>query len=188
MQKNSNLTFWLLILGLVLFAAYSVYHRSQVLDGVPATTSKVGANASSISQLAPEIVLQDLQGKTVKLSDYRGKVVVLNFWASWCPPCKAEMPDLDQIAAELSVDQFGILLAVNMTEGSRETESKARAYIEDNRFSMRVLLDEDGNAADAYSITSIPTTFIIDQEGRIKNYIVGSTSKETLRALINQLR
>jgi cytochrome c biogenesis protein CcmG, thiol:disulfide interchange protein DsbE len=188
MQKGSNLTIWVLILGMVLFAAYSLYNRSQGLDAGSSNTSKVGANAGAIGQLAPEIVLRDLQGQTLKLSDYRGKVVVLNFWASWCPPCKAEMPDIDQMAAELGVDQFGILLAVNMTDGSRETESKARQYIIDNRFSMRVLLDKGGKAADAYSISSIPTTFIIDKEGRIYTYMVGSTTKETLRSYINQLR
>lgn len=188
MQKNSNLTIGLLILGLVLFAAYSAYHRTQILDPSPANTGTVAANASAMGQLAPDIVLQDLQGQTVKLSDYRGQVVVLNFWASWCSPCKSEMPDLDQIAAELGVDQFGILLAVNMTDGSRETEAKARTYIQDNHFTMRVLLDKGGRAADAYSINSIPTTFVIDQQGRIKAYVIGATSKEILRSYINELR
>ena len=95
---------------------------------------------------------------------------------------------MDQIAAELGVDQFGILLAVNMTASNQETAAKARQYIEDNHFSMRVLLDSGGKAADAYNISSIPTTFIIDKEGRIYTYFVGSTTKDTLRSSINQLR
>lgn len=188
MKKNDNLIIWILVGGIVLFAALSVYNHYQIFGTKgPSTSPKVGANSVSKGKPAPQIVLQDLQGRTVQLSDYNGKVVVLNFWASWCPPCKDEMPDLNQLAAELDPNQ-AVLLAVDLTDGSRETEAKARQYISDNRFSMRVLLDKGGKTADAYSITSIPTTFIIDKQGRISDYIKGSTTKETIRAYVNKLQ
>jgi len=180
----------LLFVGLLALLVFSVYNRFQVAENGQFTidTYKVAATSSYLGVTAPDFALEDLEGNTVRLSDFRGKVVVLNFWASWCPPCKAEMPDLDQIAAELGVDDFGVLLAVNLTDGSRETESKARQYIKDNRFSMPVLLDKGTKTADNYSINSIPTTFIIDQEGRIYTYVVGSTTKETLRNQVYQLK
>lgn len=190
MNKEAKIATQILFIGLLLSVAYSIYNHYQVFDTnpKPSLTAKVAPSSSSIGVLAPLLELKDLQGQTVKLADYRGQVVVLNFWASWCPPCKAEMPDMDQIAAELGVDQFGTLLAVNMTDGTREPAAKARKYIEDNHFSMRVLLDSGSKVAEAYSITSIPTTFIIDQQGRIYTYIVGPTNKAILRSYIDQLR
>lgn len=190
MGEGNKLAGMILLVGLILTAAYSVYNRYQISETGQLTipTYKVAANSNYLGVTAPDIQLEDLQGQTVRLYDFRGKVVVLNFWASWCGPCKNEMPDLDQIAAELGVDDFGVLLAVNLTNSGGESESKARRYIQDNRFSMRVLLDKDGKAADTYSIGSIPTTFIIDQEGKIYTYMVGTTTKETLRDYINRLR
>lgn len=130
---------------------------------------------------APDLTLETLDGRTVSLSDYAGKkAVVLNFWASWCPPCRAEMPDFNKAAASLGEDKV-VFLMVNMTDGDRETKEVAQKYLEDNNMTFKnVLLDTSFTAADAYSVSGIPSTFFIDQDGNlVKNY-VGSISESQL--------
>lgn len=153
------------------------------------TANSVPGNPAVVKgQAAPEIVLQDLEGRTVRLSDYRGRVVILNFWASWCPPCKAEMPELEQASRDFALGSDAVLLTVNLTDGSRETPAKARQYILDNHYSMPVWLDTSGKAADAYKITSIPTTFIIDKQGNIHTRFSRATTKEALQGYVDQLK
>lgn len=155
------------------------------------TTDPPGrAPVSPISdgQPAAEIILSNLQGQTIRLSDYRGKVVILNFWASWCPPCKAEMPELERAYQEFSQGTDAVLLTVNLTDGYRETTAKARQYMDDNHFTMPVLLDTKGKAADDYTVTSIPTTVIIDQQGNIRVRFSGATTMLKLQGYVNQLK
>src|SRR5665647_176349 len=158
MNKYGNLLFRFLVIGVVLYAAYTFYNQNSqpnLTSQQPQTLVDSATKNGNKKQIAPEIVLNDLQGQTVKLSDYNGKVIILNFWASWCPPCKAEMPELNQTATELANGQEAVLLAVNLTDGVRETVDKARKYINDNNYSMQVLLDNEGKAANAYKIVNI---------------------------------
>ena len=192
MKKNDNTVILILILGLVVFALYSVYNHHKVANQPPPAKTSTDISTSSSravkGELAPEIVLQDLQGQTVKMSDYRGKVVILNFWASWCSPCKSEMPELDKAAQEFASGSDAVLLTVNMTDGTRETIDKARQYVDGNKFSLPVLLDTEGKAAQAYNITSIPTTFIIDKQGVLNQYFSGPTTRDALNNYVNQLK
>ncbi len=191
MKKLGNVLFWIVVIGVVLFAAYTVYNKYKPLDVArrPSQNSSLEAGAGNNEERpsAPEIYLKDLNGKTVKLSDYRGKVVILNFWASWCPPCREEMPELDQANKEFEKGNDAVLLAVDLADGVREAVEKAKKYISDNKYSMRVLLDTEGNAVDAYGITNIPATYIIDQQGKVYDIIVGPTSKDALMAYVNKL-
>jgi len=192
MSKYGKIVFWIWVILVLLFAGYRFYNLKYAENPTPWPARTSGAdsilNNSAPLQAAPDLVLQDTKGQTVKLSDYRGKVVILNFWASWCPPCKAEMPDLDKLGQELAAGQDAVVLAVDLTDGVRETADKAKKYINDNQFSLRVLLDSEGQAAAAYKITSIPSTFIIDKQGMISDHIVGSTTKDALMAYINKLK
>lgn len=191
MQKGDNKILWILILVLALILGttyYQHYKAPAANQPAPQSSSDSGSGKAAKGKLAPEITLNDLNGQIVKLSDYRGKVVILNFWASWCPPCKSEMPDLDGAAREFSKGNEAVLLAVNLTDGSRETSATARKYIADNKFSMTVLLDTKSNAATAYNITNIPTTYIIDKQGVIVNSIVGPTTQNALIQYADQLK
>ena len=192
MKKYWNILFKVIFIGVMLYAAYALYNQykpPQIVPQQPQTSSSdTGIKTSPKKQVAPELILKDLNGQTVKLSDYKGKVVILNFWASWCPPCKAEMPDLDETAKTLASGKDAVLLAVNLTDGVRETVDKAKKYINDNKFSMNVLLDTEGKAANDYGITNIPTTFIIDKQGEIHDYIVGPTSKVVLLEYVTKLK
>ena len=112
---------------------------------------------------APDFTVYDADGNEVKLSDYLGKPVVLNFWASWCGPCKMEMPDFNEKYQELGSDvQF---LMINLTDGTSETIAGASSFIASQGYTFPVFYDTSSMAAARYGVSSIPTTFFIDAEG-----------------------
>ena len=121
----------------------------------------------------------DAEGNSVKLSDFYGRPVVLNFWASWCAPCKAEMPEFETVFKELGKDTA--FLMINATDGSRETEDTAKAFMEEQDYSFPVYYDVNQEAAYAYGISSLPTTVFIDAEGYLITGTVGKINEDTLR-------
>ena len=135
---------------------------------------------------AKDFVVYDENLKEVKLSDYKGTPVVLNFWASWCPPCKSEMPSFNEMSKKYSKDEVSILM-INLTDGQRETMSIAKKYIKDNNYNMKVLFDNEMNAANIYNISAIPRTIFIDKDGYIVKDESGAISKEELESQIKLL-
>ncbi len=129
-------------------------------------------------EYAPDFTVEDLSGKKHKLSDFRGKPVILNFWASWCGPCKMEMPDFEELYNEYG-DKIHFLM-VNMTDGYQETKEKATAHIDSEGYTFPVYYDTNMEAAYAYGVSSIPATYFIDSEGYPVVYGVGALDKETL--------
>lgn len=134
---------------------------------------------------APDFTVVDADGNEVHLSDFRGTPVVLNFWASWCGPCKSEMPDFDDAAARLE-GQVQFLL-VNMTDGSRETMESAQAYLEETGISAPAYFDTSYSAAIAYGVTSLPTTYFIDAQGGAVARAMGAIDADTLQKGIDMI-
>ena len=136
-------------------------------------------------EAAPDLYLIDYKGNELKLSDFFGKPVVLNFWASWCPPCKAEMPEFDNVYEELGNDVTFVM--VDLVDGSRETIEKGKKYVEDQGFLFPIYFDTKGEAGSKYGISSIPTTIFIDKEGFIVSGVQGAIDEKTLRLGINSI-
>lgn len=135
---------------------------------------------------APDFAVYDAEGQEVLLSDYFGKPIVLNFWASWCGPCRSEMPDFDAVYQEKG-DQVHFVM-VNLTDGSRESKEGAQAFVEKEGFEFPILFDQDSSAAIAYEIYSIPTTYFINAEGRILAQAQGMINMEALQKGIDLIQ
>ena len=182
MNKKLDLIILVGSLALVLLIAYGAY-QYFIKDNTPgnlATLSPVSTETSGESQAqpAPDFTVYDLEGNPHKLSDFRGKPVVLNFWASWCGPCKSEMPDFDEAYAQYG--QQVHFLMVNMTDGYQETKESASAFIASSGYSFPVYYDTDMDAARVYSVNSVPATYFIDAEGSIIAAGRGALSAENL--------
>lgn len=128
---------------------------------------------------APDFVVYDKDGNKVGLSDYLGKPVVLNFWASWCGPCASEMPDFEEAYKERG-DEIQFLM-VNLTDGYQETMESATEYIQEQGFTFPVFYDTESNAANTYATYSIPMTFFIDSEGYMVARATGALDSATLK-------
>jgi thiol-disulfide isomerase/thioredoxin len=135
--------------------------------------------------LAPDFVVYDENGNEVHLYDYIGKPIVLNFWASWCGPCKMEMPDFNERYLQLG-DEIHFLM-INMTDGARETISIASAFIAEQGYQFPVFYDTTGSAAMTYGAYSLPTTFFIDAQGHAIAQAVGAIDADTLQQGIDMI-
>jgi thiol-disulfide isomerase/thioredoxin len=147
---------------------------------------RLSAPAAAAPKPTPQIkainfTLPGLDGKPRALSDYKGKVVFLNFWASWCPPCRAEMPSMQKLSRSWDKKKF-VMLAVNL----RETKEAVGSFARQNGYTFPVLLDETGRIASQYQVSGIPTTIIIDGKGNILSRTTGSRewTPEALKKLI----
>jgi len=164
MRKNT----WLVIVGvaLIIVLALAAVFYDQLADkfapenGLEAETT-AAPEAERIE--APDFTVYDREGNAVKLSDFEGKPVVLNFWASWCGPCKSEMPAFEEAYATYG-DQVHFVM-VNLTDGWQETQEKAENLLEEQGYTFPVYFDKDQDAARVYGVTGIPTTYFIDAEG-----------------------
>lgn len=132
--------------------------------------------------MAPNFTLVDKDGNEVTLEQYRGKAVFVNFWASWCPPCKEEMPYIQEAYNEYG-DEI-VFLLVNVTPG--DSKEAALNFMDLNNYDMPVLFDLDGSVSDLYRASSIPTSFFIDKDGIIKARHAGSMNYNQIETYINK--
>ncbi|WP_077324848.1 TlpA family protein disulfide reductase [Virgibacillus siamensis] len=137
--------------------------------------AETGVIGIDVGDTAPDFQLETLSGKKVKLSDYRGGPVMLNFWASWCPPCRAEMPDMEKLHQNKDVT----ILAVNLTE-SESGKGNVKEFVNKYNLTFPILLDEEVRVAAMYQIRPIPTTFFIDSEGVIQYTAFGAMNYELM--------
>lgn len=186
MNKKVNIIIWIIAICAVMIAAYIFYSKNKPQSFVaPSKQNRVTAQAPQDKKLiAPDFNLKDLNGKNIRLSDYKGKIVILNFWAVWCKYCKQEMPDLNELNKELEKENEAVIIAVD----ARESSDTVKNYLSSNNINLKVLLDQDGSVTQTYGISGFPTTFIINKDGSLYTYIPGATNKETLLEIIDKAK
>lgn len=196
-RKKVKLLVLLAVLAGVLAGAAALYARlSPEVDPGPAlqeTVTEETAQAQPETQtdapdeslLAPDFTVYDGSGAAVRLSDLRGKPVIINFWASWCGNCKNGMPGFEDAYREYGEDIA--FLMVNLTDGGRETVETASAFMAEAGYTFPVYYDTDYSAAIAYGVTSIPISFFIDAAGNGVAYAPGMLDRESLQIGIDLL-
>lgn len=195
----------LIILGVLFIAAMVVSVRiygklSKEIDPPSSSpsssqiTTSGADNVTDVSETKNEIVSDektadfyafDLDANKVALSEKAGKPVVVNFWATWCPPCKSELPHFEKLYKELG-DKVEFMM-VNMTDGQRETTDSVKSFIKETGYTFPVYCDSDGSAAAAYEVYSIPVTLFIDKNGSLSDMRIGVLSESALRKGIEKI-
>lgn len=136
------------------------------------TSDEVG---TSKGDMAPDFELETLEGDPVKLSDYRGQKVIVNFWATWCPPCRAEIPDLQKVYDEYDVE----ILAVNLTD-TESDRGKVEPFVDDFEMTFPVLMDETSDVATTYEVAAYPTSYMIDSSGHVQFVAMGAMNYDVM--------
>lgn len=135
----------------------------------------------AIGKESPNFTLKNLDGKEVSLSDYRGKIVLINFWATWCPWCDKEMPDLQKLDEE---NDDLVVLAVDVME----KEETVKEYIEKGEYNFEVVLDEDGEIAKTYLVSGLPASYFVDEEGILLGGVPGAMTYEQMISILEGIR
>lgn len=205
MSKTVKFILWVVLFAVVLGAAYLAYNwlsssyapsagsglvseQADQAQSSEGSGESSGQDSSAQSDPIPafDFTVYTEQGDAVTLSSLTGeRPVLLNFWASWCGPCKSEMPDLDRLYADYQ-DRVEFMM-INLTDGSRETVDSASAFIRESGYGFPVYYDTDVSAAAAYSVYSIPTTFLIDAQGNLYGYAQGALTYEILSGALEEM-
>ncbi len=139
---------------------------------------------------APDFTLTDQYGNSHTLSDYKGKTVFLNFWATWCPPCRAEMPEIQEIYEEYGENKEDVIILglASPDIGQEGSVEDIAAFLESNGYTYPVVMDADGMWSYYYGITAYPTTFMIDKNGNVYGYVTGQITKDIMQSIIEQTK
>ncbi|WKY47566.1 TlpA disulfide reductase family protein [Eubacteriaceae bacterium ES3] len=169
---------------ILLMVAAAFLYQLLSKSNEPASPSSQ-ESGSAIGQNAPDFLVFDANGNAVRLSDFEGKPIVLNFWASWCPPCLSEMYFFNEAYLEKGTEVT--FLMVDLTDGQRETQDDGQRYVDSQGFSFPVYFDLEQDAGIQMGITSIPTTYFIDAGGIIQFGYQGAITSDLLLDGINEL-
>lgn len=175
LKKGITVAAVLLFFAVALAQAMDTEEQETAVESEPV----MKATTAEVNNKAPEFSLKTLDGKVKKLSDYKGKKVMINFWATWCPPCKAEMPAMQQLYNQ--ANGYFDILAINI-----DPQNDVKGFVSENQLTFPILLDESGKANQDYSIISIPTTLLINEEGIIEKKHIGAMTLEQMEEFIMQ--
>jgi peroxiredoxin len=166
---------------LIVFLAGGAWIWANRLPLGTSTSGSALPPAPAVGHPAPDFKVTDITGASFKLSDLRGMPVVLNFWATWCAPCRAELPELQAGSQRLA----GQVAIVGLNQG--EIPEEVKAFAEQTGLTLRIPLDEDMTVSRAYAVRSLPTTFFIDRSGVIRDMQIGPLTEATLAQRLRQI-
>ena len=177
--------FWLLLIGLVLIlgGAWIALSQTLIANSVAAGGAVNLEPAPVAGHPAPNFELKGPEGETVRLSDYKGKAVILNFWATWCAPCRAEFPDFQKA----SVDNADKLVIIGVNNTSTDQAELVPDFLAEFGVTFPIALDETGETAKTYRILGLPTTIFIDSNGIINEVFTGPLNKAYIEAKLAEL-
>jgi peroxiredoxin len=181
LTKKSVLLFFIIFIGTILFFLEHFTEAPISIADVQ-TEEKFGQKKSAVGYLAPDFSLRNLKGNYQSLDSFSGQVVVLNFWATWCVPCRVEMPSFEKLYRRYRSEGVTVL-AVTL---DKKSEKNIKSFVEEYELSFPVLLDEEGKVERLYPSMTIPFTYVIDRAGRIVARVDGAKnweSKETFEAI-----
>lgn len=183
---KKNLIAILVLIGLVVYGSYDYFKKSPSKT-IQITESENKQLSTGIlkGQLAPDFTLTDLNGDTVKLSDFKGKIVFVNFWATWCPPCQAEMPHMQNIFEKFKSKDV-VILGVNMTL-TEENSEDVQTFVNEQQLTFPIVMDEKSDVVQTYQVVAYPTTYLLDKEGVILEKFYGAISYEIMEKYISQI-
>ncbi len=176
-----------LLIGLVVYGGYDYYRTSSLETGQAVESS--GANVErgiQKGQLAPDFSLTDLKGNPVTLSDFKGKKVMVNFWATWCPPCRVEMPHMQKFYEDYKSKDF-VIVGVNMTT-TEENPDNVKAFVEDQRLTFSIVLDQEGDVLQTYQVVAYPTTYVLDSNGVIREKFQGAINYDIMKDAVSKIK
>lgn len=158
-----------------------VKEEPPVVDTTPETPATPKYPDITVGELAPDFTLKNLSGEEVSLSDYRGKIVMINFWASWCPPCRAEMPDMQKLSTE---NDDLVVLAVDVEEDIKVVKE----FIEKGGYDFEVVLDSKGDIYKTYLGNGIPNSYFVDKEGILLGKVRGAINFAQMNEILENIR
>lgn len=190
----------MIFMGILMFTGKMNAVTGYLSSGAPVTVEEQKENEETAdaeekqeteSGLTPAIdfILTDQYGNTHKLSDYKGKTVFLNFWATWCSPCRAEMPDIQKLyeSAETEGEDALVVLGVAAPNlGNEKSEEEIKAFLEENGYTYPVLMDTTGEVFMSYGVNAFPTTFMVTREGEVFGYASGQLNEATMKSIVEQ--
>ena len=173
-MKSLIAKYWTLVSIIILVLGATWVWLSAV---PPGRTTSGAIPAPQKGFAAPDFELSTTEGERLLLSDLRGQAILLNFWATWCSPCRSEMPAMQQVYMDYEQNGFVILAVNNLRQDRRES---VEAFILEEKLSFPVLLDNTGSVSTKYQVNSMPTSFFIDPEGIIRDVVIGGPMSEAL--------
>ena len=182
---KKNFLIWgiaLILIVVAIFVTNGYTKENAKTKPQDSSQNKISTIDASKGKEAIDFTLTDLEGNKVSLKDYRGKNVYLNFWATWCPPCRSEMPEIEKVYQQYK-DKGLVVLAVDLGED----KDTVKNFIKENNYNFKVLLDSDQSIAEQYNISAIPVSYFIDKDGKIVAKKVGALKEEEMQSYLKEL-